>query len=102
MPKDKAQKKRKDDSDSDSGPEDRGPDTKKLKKDKDDIDSFHIEGMKYLKVRTFKGKVLIDIREYYESNGDIRPGKKGISLSAAQWKKVVGLVDQVEDALKKV
>ncbi|KAG8338190.1 Ssb-c31ap [Homalodisca vitripennis] len=78
MPKDKAQKKRKDeDSDSDSGPEDRGPDTKKLKKDRDDIDSFHIDGMKYLKVRTFKGKVLIDIREYYESGGDIRPGKKG-------------------------
>uniref|UniRef100_A0A1B6KUG9 Transcriptional coactivator p15 (PC4) C-terminal domain-containing protein n=1 Tax=Graphocephala atropunctata TaxID=36148 RepID=A0A1B6KUG9_9HEMI len=103
MPKDKAEKKNKrEQSDSDSGPEDRGPDTKKLKKDKDDIESFHIEGMKYLKVRTFKGKVFIDIREYYEANGDLKPGKKGISLTAPQWKKVVGLVDDVEEALKKV
>ncbi|XP_054278104.1 activated RNA polymerase II transcriptional coactivator p15 isoform X2 [Macrosteles quadrilineatus] len=77
-------------------------DSKKLKLDKDDIDSFHIEGMKYLKVRTFRGKVLIDIREYYDAGGDIRPGKKGISLSATQWKKVVSLVGEVDEALKKV
>lgn len=53
------------------------PQQKKPKLDRDDVASFHIEGMKYLKVRTFKGKVLIDIREYYEAGGDIKPGKKG-------------------------
>ena len=29
-------------------------------------------------VRQFKGKTMVDIREYYEdSNGDIKPGRKG-------------------------
>jgi hypothetical protein len=38
-------------------------------------------------VRTFGGKVLIDIREYYtdQASGEERPGKKGIALSPEQW-----------------
>lgn len=54
---------------------------KKPKLDDDDVASFHIDGMKYLKVRQFKGKVLVDIREYYETGGDIRPGKKGTFIN---------------------
>lgn len=42
--------------------------------------------MRYVSVRDFKGKVLIDIREYWmNQDGEMKPGKKGepASLSSA-------------------
>lgn len=34
--------------------------------------------MRYVSVRDFKGKVLIDIREYWmDQAGEMKPGKKG-------------------------
>lgn len=40
---------------------------------------------KFVDVREFQGRLLVDIREYYEKDGEMRPTKKGISLTAAQW-----------------
>lgn len=36
-------------------------------------------------VSLYKGNILIDFREYYEKDGEIKPGKKGISLTVTQW-----------------
>lgn len=37
--------------------------------------------MRYVSVRDFKGKVLIDIREYWmDQEGEMKPGRKGIVL----------------------
>lgn len=36
-------------------------------------------------VRKFKGMIFIDIREYYDAKGEMKPGKKGIALNPAQW-----------------
>uniref|UniRef100_A0A8C7WTP9 Activated RNA polymerase II transcriptional coactivator p15 n=1 Tax=Oryzias sinensis TaxID=183150 RepID=A0A8C7WTP9_9TELE len=47
---------------------------------------FQIGKMRYVSVRDFKGKVLIDIREYWmNQDGEMKPGKKGepASLSSA-------------------
>jgi Transcriptional Coactivator p15 (PC4). len=53
---------------------------------------FDLTGKKRFTVRKWKGKVLLDIREFYESNGEMKPGKKGISLNLEQYKILSKLV----------
>lgn len=56
---------------------------------------FALSRQRFVNVRDFRGKTLIDIREYYEPEvGNLKPGKKGISLTVDQWRK---LTDQIED-----
>ena len=47
-----------------------------------------------LTVESFKGAVRIDIREYYDSDGELKPGKKGISLRLSLWNT---LKDKIQD-----
>lgn len=36
---------------------------------------------RFVNVHTFNGKILVDIREYYEDDaGELKPGRKGDSL----------------------
>ena len=97
------------DSDSDSGPEDRGPaakgakkaDTNPYKKAEtskpvskgsrgQEEPSWDLGKNKWVKVREFKGQTYIDIREYYvdKETMDTKPGKKGISLNCQQYQKL--------------
>jgi hypothetical protein len=50
-----------------------------------------LSGKKYVSVQDFKGKKLVQIREYYEKDGKQQPGKKGIALSAQDFKKLMEL-----------
>lgn len=45
-------------------------------------------------VDSFKGVVRIDIREYYDADGQLKPGKKGISLRTNLWNT---LKDKIQD-----
>ena len=47
----------------------------------------------------FRGNVLYDIREYYDAQGEMKPGKKGISLSWEQWCGVHAVTDEITDAI---
>ncbi|KIK27761.1 hypothetical protein PISMIDRAFT_92470, partial [Pisolithus microcarpus 441] len=47
-------------------------------------------------VRVFKGKVLVDIREYFGPDDDEKPGRKGISLSPEQWDVLKGSIDVLD------
>ncbi|KAJ2949888.1 hypothetical protein O0L34_g11208 [Tuta absoluta] len=114
MPKNK-KKAESSSSDSDEGPIDRNtPPEKKSKKgldappekkakmgsQTDDAEpTWVLAHNKLVKLRTFKGKCYIDIREHYEKNGTLLPGKKGISLNPEMWRKLVSLSDDITEAL---
>ncbi|CAH8448182.1 unnamed protein product [Dicrocoelium dendriticum] len=57
-----------------------------------------LTGKKFVCVRQFKGRTFVDIREYYEdkSSGDLKPGKKGISLNVEQWDNLKQVVDEID------
>jgi hypothetical protein len=80
--------------------------SKKKSTHDNDVEVFtSSEGEKYVQlgqkkrvtVREFKGKVLVDIREFYgKDQDDEKPGKKGISLNLDQWaclKKSINTID---------
>ncbi|KAI8087132.1 hypothetical protein BDF21DRAFT_460794 [Thamnidium elegans] len=60
---------------------------------------FALSNKRRVTVRAFpNGEPAIDIRETYVVNGEQRPGK-GICLPLAQWKKLVELLPDIEEAI---
>ncbi|KAG1937345.1 activated RNA polymerase II transcriptional coactivator p15 [Pimephales promelas] len=68
-----------------------------------DDNMFQIGKLRYVSVRDFKGKVLIDVREYWmDQAGEMKPGKKGISLNPEQWNQLKEQMSDIDDAIKKL
>uniref|UniRef100_A0A8C4U0I6 Activated RNA polymerase II transcriptional coactivator p15 n=1 Tax=Falco tinnunculus TaxID=100819 RepID=A0A8C4U0I6_FALTI len=64
---------------------------------------FQIGKMRYVRVSRFRGKALVDIREFYtDKDGSMKPGRKGIALSAEQWNQLKEIVPEIDDAVKKL
>jgi len=120
MPKEAKKRSRKDSDTSDSGPDDPTPVRKSGKSgsssggggsrgdkptaipgDTSGEPSWGLGNMKFVKVREFKGKTYIDIREYYtdKTSMDTRPGKKGISLNCEQYQALKAIISEVDRAL---
>ncbi|KAG1765328.1 transcriptional Coactivator p15-domain-containing protein [Suillus occidentalis] len=80
--------------------------SKKKSNHDDDVEVFtSSEGEKYVQlgqkkrvtVREFKGKILVDIREFYgKDQDDEKPGKKGISLNLDQWACLKKSIDTID------
>jgi len=51
-------------------------------------------------VNQFKGSWQVNIREYYNKDGAMLPGKKGISMPVDQWAALVQALPQIEKVLK--
>ena len=65
-------------------------------------EKFFLGKMKYVSVRPFKNMILIDIREYYEKDGELRPGKKGISLQAEQWNLLKEKMNDIDQKIQEL
>ncbi|OWZ36855.1 hypothetical protein C347_00210 [Cryptococcus neoformans AD2-60a] len=75
-----------------------------IEKNDDGEEFFKLSEYRRLTVRTFKGKTLVDIREMYKdkSSGALKPGSKGISLTAEQWEVLKNNIQNVDEMVQKV
>ncbi|XP_031845080.1 single stranded-binding protein c31A isoform X2 [Nomia melanderi] len=77
--------------------------SKKPKKEtqEDEGTTWDLGNNRQISVRDFKGKLYVDIREmYYDKDANLKPGKKGICLNMAQWRKLLSVMEDVDKAVK--
>ncbi|KAJ9228553.1 hypothetical protein DTO166G5_8471 [Paecilomyces variotii] len=60
---------------------------------------WEISRLRRVTISTFRGKTMVNIREYYEKDGQELPGKKGISLPIEQFSAFVSLLPEIESVL---
>ncbi|KAJ5815289.1 hypothetical protein N7474_007066 [Penicillium riverlandense] len=60
---------------------------------------WEISKMRRVTVSSFRGKTLVNVREYYEKDGQELPGKKGISMPVDQFAALVTLLPEIEQSL---
>uniref|UniRef100_A0A8C6TGR0 Activated RNA polymerase II transcriptional coactivator p15 n=1 Tax=Neogobius melanostomus TaxID=47308 RepID=A0A8C6TGR0_9GOBI len=76
--------------------------SKSSSSNKPEDNMFQIGKMRYVSVREFKGKILVDIREYWTNpDGEMKPGKKGISLNPEQWNQLKEQISDIDDAIRR-
>ncbi|KAL4768922.1 transcriptional Coactivator p15-domain-containing protein [Aspergillus nidulans var. acristatus] len=70
------------------------------KEDSNGDSYWEISKMRRVTISSFRGKTMVNIREYYEKDGEELPGKKGISLPIDQFSSLVTLLPAIEIALQ--
>ncbi|PGH17976.1 hypothetical protein AJ80_04597 [Polytolypa hystricis UAMH7299] len=61
---------------------------------------WNISRLRRVTVSTFNGRTLVNVREYFEKDGQELPGKKGISMSLDQFNALIKLLPDIETAVK--
>lgn len=63
---------------------------------------WQLSADKLIKIREFRGKLYIDIRQYYNGpNGDLLPTKKGVSFTPEIYQKFKTLIGEIDEELAK-
>ena len=60
---------------------------------------WNLSSRKKINFIEFKGQKFVNIREYYEKDGEVLPGKKGICLKEEEFetvKQILSKVDKIE------
>lgn len=57
---------------------------------------FELSPRRRITIRKWRASTLVDIREYWGEKEDLKPGKKGISLSVEQWRQLIELVPEID------
>lgn len=66
----------------------------------DGVKCWELDQKKRASVRSFGGKTFVDIREFYLKDGKWSPGKKGITLQLAQFRKLLEVADEITKELE--
>ncbi|EGD94694.1 hypothetical protein TESG_02202 [Trichophyton tonsurans CBS 112818] len=61
---------------------------------------WEISRQRRVTISTFKGRVLVNVREYYEKDGQELPGKKGISMTLEQFNSLVTLLPEISAVIE--
>ncbi|KAK5661403.1 hypothetical protein OQA88_11302 [Cercophora sp. LCS_1] len=69
-------------------------------KDGDGNAYWEIGNKRRVGVSQFNRTTLVNIREYYEAGGELKPGKKGISLSIDQYKALLKAIPALNEELR--
>lgn len=60
---------------------------------------WELSDKKRVTVNTFKRKIYINIREYYEKDGKLLPGSKGIALNEQMWQNLKRVQKDIDEAI---
>jgi len=61
---------------------------------------WELSGKRRITVSEYNKKTMVSVREYYEKDGKLMPGKKGISMTLEQYATFVQALPQIEEVLK--
>ncbi|BFU25166.1 transcriptional coactivator p15 (pc4), putative [Entamoeba histolytica HM-1:IMSS-B] len=103
----KKAKKEQEDSSSEESEEEKVS-KKKAKKEKKEELKLPFDGdkyvqlgeRKYVRLNQFRGTKYIDVREFYERDGELKPGQKGISLKDYEFEELVNNIDKIKKWIK--
>ncbi|KAK2061796.1 transcriptional Coactivator p15 [Colletotrichum caudatum] len=68
--------------------------------DKEGNPYWDLSNKRRVGVSQFKNNIFINIREFYEKDGEMLPGKKGISLNITQYEALVKAIPAISEKLR--